>query len=177
MLAIRLQRTGRSGHAMFRIIVQDSRKSAASGKIVAYLGNYDPHTKKVDLDKEKASLFLKNGAQPSDRTAGLLKSEGVKLPDWVSISSSKKRAVKNTEKRRSTATAKPVEETKEAEPSEETALESSPAEAPIEAPVVDETATETESAIEPEASEESPQSVEESPEVPAEEPADTSKDS
>ena len=105
MLVIRLQRTGRKGHAMFRIVVQDSRRTPSSGKVVARLGSYDPHAKVIILDKEKASLFLKNGAQPSDRVITILKAEKVALPAWVIKSADKKKEVKNPEKRRSTAPA------------------------------------------------------------------------
>jgi len=52
---------------MFRVVVQDSRVTPTSGKVVAFLGSYDPHAKTAVLDKEKAATFLKNGAQPSDR--------------------------------------------------------------------------------------------------------------
>ena len=83
MLVIRMQRTGRKGHAQFRVVVQDSRRTPTSGRVVARLGSYDPHTKTATLDKEKAGYYLEHGAQPSDRVARLLKSEGVKLPDWV----------------------------------------------------------------------------------------------
>lgn len=98
MLAIRMQRTGRTGHAMFRIVVQNSRRTPTSGDVVAFLGSYDPHSKQVLLDKEKVALFLKNGAQPSERVARLLKSEGVKLPDWVVIHQNKKGKVRNESK-------------------------------------------------------------------------------
>ena len=81
MLAIRMQRTGRKGHAMFRVIVQDSRLTPTSGKIVATLGNYDPHAQVFTLDKDKAAFYLEHGAQPSDRIARLLKNEGVKFLD------------------------------------------------------------------------------------------------
>ena len=56
MLVIRLQRTGRKGHAMFRIVVQDSRQTPTSGKVVARLGSYNPHNKEVIIDKEKAAF-------------------------------------------------------------------------------------------------------------------------
>ena len=79
MLAIRMQRTGRKGHAMYRVIVQDSHRQPTSGKVVAILGSYDPHTKESTLDKEKAATFLKNGAQPSDRVVKLLQAEKVAL--------------------------------------------------------------------------------------------------
>ena len=65
MLVIRMQRTGRKGHAQFRVVVQDSRRTPTSGRIVAALGNFDPHTKTANLDKEKASFYLEHGAQPS----------------------------------------------------------------------------------------------------------------
>lgn len=137
MLVIRLQRTGRKGHAMFRVVVQDSRRTPSSGKVVAWLGSYDPHTKAATIDKEKAEFYVKNGAQPSGRTALLLKKEGVKLPDWVKVASEKKRDVRNADKRRSTRPPEPEEEKPaeaEAEaveaPAEET--EEAAAEAPVE---------------------------------------------
>jgi small subunit ribosomal protein S16 len=115
MLAIRMQRTGRKGHAMFRMVVQESRLTPTSGKVVAGLGSYDPHAKVSTIDKEKASFYLTHGAQPSDRVARLLKNEGVKLPEWVKIANESKRAVRNPEKLRKNqskeeASAEPVVE-------------------------------------------------------------------
>ena len=83
MLVIRLQRTGRKGHAQFRVVVQDSRRTPTSGKIVAQLGTYDPHAKTITLDKERAQHYLNNGAQPSDRVIFVFEKEGIKLPTWV----------------------------------------------------------------------------------------------
>lgn len=100
MLAIRMQRTGRKGHAMFRVVVQESRLTPTSGKVVFTLGSYDPHAKVATIDKEKAAFYLGNGAQPSDRAARLLKSEGVELPSWVKLSSDKTRTVRNADKLR-----------------------------------------------------------------------------
>ena len=100
MLAIRMQRTGRKGHAMFRVVVQESRVTPTSGKVVALLGSYDPHAKTATIDKEKATTFLNNGAQPSDRAASLLQKEGVKLPSWVKVSTSKAGDLRHPEKLR-----------------------------------------------------------------------------
>lgn len=100
MLAIRLQRTGRKGHANFRVVVQDSHRSPKRGKVVERLGSYDPHTKTVAIEKERAEHFLKHGAHPSDRVAGLLKAEGIKLPDWFEASPKQKKAIRNPEKLR-----------------------------------------------------------------------------
>lgn len=123
MLVIRLQRTGRKGHAMFRIVVQDSRRTPQSGKVIDRLGSYDPHAKKVILDKEKAQKFLDNGAQPSERAVTLLEKEGIKMPKWVVSKDKKERATRNPEKRRSTTPKEEapaeVEEVKAEESAEE----------------------------------------------------------
>lgn len=105
MLAIRMQRTGRKGHAMFRVVVQESHLTPTSGKVVALIGNYDPHAKSLVLNKEKAAYYLEHGAQPSDRAARLMKNDGVKLPDWVKQPTGKDGSIRHPEKRRSTTPA------------------------------------------------------------------------
>lgn len=145
MLVIRLQRTGRKGHAQFRIVVQDSRRTPTSGAIVAALGSYNPHDKKVIIDKEKTATYLSNGAQPSNRVVRLLQSEGVELPKWVKVAANDKQAsVRNADKRRSS---RPAEEVEEVEVAEEPAREAdvpaseevvaTPADAPEEIPAED----------------------------------------
>jgi small subunit ribosomal protein S16 len=102
MLTIRMQRTGRKGYASFRIVVQDSRFSPSSGRVVAKLGHHNPHTKETVIDKEKAEEYLKNGAQPSPRVVRLMQQEKVSLPEWVEAKSTKKAkrlvTLKNCEK-------------------------------------------------------------------------------
>ncbi len=163
MLVIRMQRTGRKGHAQFRVVVQDSRRTPTSGKIVASLGHFDPHTKQTSLDKEKASFYLSHGAQPSDRVIRLLKSEGVKLPKWVELPDKKKASVRNPEKRRSTAPpeAKEPKEDKSAAEAED-APEPSTEQQPV--------AEDAEAPQEQEPAEEAP-----ADEQPAEDSADTEK--
>jgi len=138
MLVIRMQRTGRKGHAQFRVVVQDSRRTPTSGRIVAAIGHFNPHTKAAVIDKEKASFYLEHGAQPSERVTRLLKSEGVKLPDWVTLPADKKRVTRNSEKLRKNqpAEAKPAAEpaAESPEPTEEKAPEPAPEETPAEEP-------------------------------------------
>ena len=130
MLAIRLQRTGRKGYAQYRVIVQDAHKSPTSGRVVAYLGSYDPHAKTTTLKKEKAQFYLDHGARPSERVAGLLKTEGVKLPKWVAFSDPKERTTRNPEKLRKN---QPAEEKASEEPAAEApASEDAPETAPAE---------------------------------------------
>lgn len=137
MLAIRMQRTGRKGYPTYRVIVQEANRQPTSGKLVANIGNYNPHTKEVNLDKEKAEFYLKNGAQPSDRVVKLFQAEKVKLPDWVKAAETdKQKAIRNPEKLRrnqpkddsvaeepATATEEPAESAPEedAQPAAETA--------------------------------------------------------
>jgi small subunit ribosomal protein S16 len=84
MLTIRMQRTGRKGFATFRVVVQDSRFSPTSGRVVAQVGHSTPHTKETVLDAEKINQYLGNGAQPTPRVVRLLQADkAVKLPEWV----------------------------------------------------------------------------------------------
>lgn len=134
MLAIRMQRTGRKGYPTYRVIVQEAHRQPTSGKVVANIGNYNPHTKEVNVDKEKAEFYLKNGAQPSDRVVYVFESEKISLPEWVKKTSTKKqKTIKNLEKLRRN------------QPEEEVVPEEAPAETVEEAPtetVVDEASAE-----------------------------------
>jgi small subunit ribosomal protein S16 len=100
MLAIRLQRIGRKGYPVYRLAVQEAQRHPSSGRVVAYVGSYNPHTKEANVDKEKAVFYLSNGAQPSPRVIRLLKDAGVELPDWVKAPADKKRSLRNPEKLR-----------------------------------------------------------------------------
>lgn len=100
MLAIRMQRNGRSGLPVYRIVVQEAQRHPLSGRIVAQVGSYNPHTKATVLDKEKVEFYLKNGAQPSSRVVRILTLEKVKLPEWVKVATVKKATAKHADKLR-----------------------------------------------------------------------------
>lgn len=121
MLAIRLKRVGRSGHAQFRVIVQEHRFSPKSGKVVETVGSYNPHTKIATLDKDAVKRHLDNGAQPSERVVKIFKKEKIDLPKWVvEPKQRKKEPKKKTEEaaEASTAAGKPAEEAKPEEKAE-----------------------------------------------------------
>lgn len=120
MLAIRMQRNGRAHLPMYRIVVQEAKRHPLSGRVVAEVGNYNPATKALTLDKEAVEKYLNNGAQPSTRVAFILKKNGVKLPKWVKEAPVKKVAAKHADKLRKN------------QPKEEPAAEEAPAEAPAE---------------------------------------------
>ena len=120
MLAIRMQRNGRSHYPTYRIVVQEAQRHPLSGRVVAEVGNYNPATKALTLDKELVEKYLSNGAQPSSRVAFILKKNGVKLPKWYKESAAKKAVAKHADKLRKN---QPKEEPVEEQPAEETATE------------------------------------------------------
>lgn len=101
MLAIRLQRIGRKGYPVYRLAVQESQRHPSSGRVVKYVGSYNPHTKAVSVNKEQVEHYLSNGAQPTPRVVKLLQAEKVNLPAWVKVSAaSKERGIRNPDKLR-----------------------------------------------------------------------------
>lgn len=73
---LRLKRIGAKKDPFYRIVVADSR-SPRDGRFIEEIGNYDPMTKKLVVDGEKALTWIKNGAQPTDTVRSLLKKNGV----------------------------------------------------------------------------------------------------
>ena len=122
MLAIRMQRNGRTHYPTYRIVVQESQRHPLSGRVVAEVGNYNPATKALTLDKEAVEKYLSNGAQPSSRVAFILKKNGVKLPKWYKEPAQKKAVAKHADKLRKN-------QPKEEPVAEEVSAEEAPAEA------------------------------------------------
>jgi small subunit ribosomal protein S16 len=100
MLAIRLQRVGRQGYATYRLAVQEAQRHPSSGRVVAYVGSYNPHTKDANVQVELAQKYLDNGAQPTPRVVKLLSDAGIKLPKWVVKYETKTKSTRNAEKLR-----------------------------------------------------------------------------
>lgn len=100
MLAIRMQRKGRTHYPTYRLVVQESQRHPLSGRVVAEVGNYNPATKAITLDKALVEKYLSNGAQPSSRVAYLLEKNGVKLPKWYKKPGQKHAEAKHADKLR-----------------------------------------------------------------------------
>ncbi len=164
MLTLRLQRTGRKKLAHYRLIAQEHSLSPKSGRVVEFLGSFNPYKKEFTFDKEKVEKHLGNGAQPSNRVAKLLHAEGVKLPSWVSIHTH--------------AESKPKKEPKEKAPQ---ATEVEPAaeeivEAPAEEPSAEEKTAEPEPEAEVSEKDENEASAEETTEAEESAPAEVAED-
>ena len=135
MLAIRLQRVGRKGFPVYRLAVQEAQRHPSSGRVVAYVGSYNPHTKDATVQVELAQKYLDNGAQPSPRVVKLLKDAGVKLPSWVKEAGQKSKTIRHADKlRKNQPKEEIVEEPVAEEVAEETPVEETPVEEPTEAP-------------------------------------------
>ena len=75
---IRLRRMGQKKAPFYRIVVADSR-SPRDGRFIDQVGYYNPMTDpaEVVIDAEKATQWIKNGAQPTDTVRALLKKQNI----------------------------------------------------------------------------------------------------
>lgn len=139
MLVIRLARTGRAKYPTYRLVAADSTKPA-TGKFVAILGHYNPHTKELVVKREETLRHLSNGAQPSNTAIKLLLRDGIELPSWVKLKTKAAKVVE-TPAEEAAEPAEPTEAEIEADPETES-------EAPAEEARVASVATEEASAAE-----------------------------
>lgn len=77
MVKIRLKRMGMKKHPFYRIVVADER-SPRDGRFIEEIGYYNPmlHPALIKVDNEKATEWMKRGAQPTDTVRVLLKKSG-----------------------------------------------------------------------------------------------------
>ena len=71
MVKIRLKRMGSKKNPVYRIVVINS-SSRREGAPIQELGNYNPKTKELNLNKAAALDWIKKGAQPTDTVAYLI---------------------------------------------------------------------------------------------------------
>jgi len=71
---IRLKRVGAKKSPTYRVVVADSR-FPRDGRFIEEIGYYNPTTNPsvMNVDKEKAVNWIKNGAQPTDTVRSILK--------------------------------------------------------------------------------------------------------
>ncbi len=75
---IRLKRMGAHKSPFYRVVVADSR-SPRDGRFIEEIGYYNPLTEPatIKIDAEKATQWIKNGAQPSDTAKRLMVKAGI----------------------------------------------------------------------------------------------------
>lgn len=81
MLAIRLARFGAKKKPTYRVVVIE-RERARNSRSVEVVGHYNPIAKpaQVDLNHARISYWMKNGAQPSDTVARLMRKNPEQAP-------------------------------------------------------------------------------------------------
>ncbi len=77
MLRIRLRREGAKAQPVYRIVVAE-REHPRNGRFIEIVGEYNPRTEPafVQINEARALHHLKNGAQPSEPVARILKKTG-----------------------------------------------------------------------------------------------------
>ena len=175
MVKIRLRRTGAKKQPSYRLVVADSR-APRDGAFIAVIGHYNPLTdpETLVIDEDKASAWLKQGAQPTDTAARLLAKAGI-----IEEPADRKEKMKagtpgkpKASKKKAKAAAAKAEEAKAEAPAEEVPKVEAETEAPAEEPKAEAEAEAP--AEEPEAAPEAPKAeVKETPE--AEAPAESPK--
>lgn len=78
MVTIRLSRGGAKKRPFYHIVVTDSR-NRRDGRYIERIGYFNPIAKggeaRLQVNMERANHWVAQGAQPSDRVAGLIKQE------------------------------------------------------------------------------------------------------
>lgn len=91
---IRLSRRGRTKLPFYKILVMNSR-SRRDGKFIDDLGYYNPLTKEIKIDSEKALSWLNNGAQPTETVASLFAKNNIEhklISEAIAYKESKRNA-------------------------------------------------------------------------------------
>jgi small subunit ribosomal protein S16 len=76
---IRLARRGAKHRPYYKVVIADAR-APRDGSFLEIIGTYDPFLEKdkMQVDAERASHWLKQGAQPTERLAKFFKLQNIK---------------------------------------------------------------------------------------------------
>lgn len=134
---MRLQRVGRKNDPSYRLVVVDKRTGPKSNKNIDILGSYNPKMNHVQIDTEKAKVWLSKGVQPSDTVHNILVGQKVIEAKKKNVLPKKSPIVDEE------ALKKAEEEAKAKEEAEKASTEEAPAEEmKEEAPVAEESVSE-----------------------------------
>ncbi|MFN8401743.1 MAG: 30S ribosomal protein S16 [Anaerolineales bacterium] len=77
MVRIRLRRIGLKGQPTYRIVAAD-KEAPRDGRFLEILGVYNPRTNPatIKLNEDRIYHWMKNGAQPTESAAQVLKTAG-----------------------------------------------------------------------------------------------------
>lgn len=112
MLTIKLAKIGKKNYPVFKLIISEKTKDT-QGDYLELLGDYNPHTNKINLKTDRIKYWLSKGAKTTNTIHNLLVEQKV-------ISAKKIKFVKVKKGVEEKAEAKPQEKTEE-KPSEQPA--------------------------------------------------------
>ena len=80
MVKLRLRRIGRKKAPIYKIVAADSR-APRDGRFIEAVGTYDPgaNPAKVELNEDRVTHWLKNGATPTYTVKNILSRKGMML--------------------------------------------------------------------------------------------------
>jgi small subunit ribosomal protein S16 len=78
MIKIKLRRKGKVHYPTYRLVVAEARDTL-NGYALDDLGFYNPHTKEMKVDTDKASDWIKKGAQPTKTVQYVLFKSGLEF--------------------------------------------------------------------------------------------------
>jgi len=78
MVKMRLTRVGSKGNPIYRVVVADAN-APRDGRSIETIGRYNPQLSPslIEIDADKARLWLERGAQPSQPVRRLLQKSGI----------------------------------------------------------------------------------------------------
>lgn len=71
MLTIRLSRVGKKNKPTYRLVISEKARDLY-GRVLEFLGSYDPHAKKLEVKAERIKYWLKHGSGMSATVNNLL---------------------------------------------------------------------------------------------------------
>lgn len=83
MLRIRLRRVGRKHDPSYQLIVAEKGRGPQTGDYVEKVGTYDARSDEYELEDERISYWISEGAQPTDTVHNLLAKAGIIDEDTV----------------------------------------------------------------------------------------------
>jgi small subunit ribosomal protein S16 len=140
MLKIRLARGGAKKRPYYSIVVADSH-SARDGRFIEKVGTFNPllakdHPERFTLKIERIEDWLKKGAQPTDRVARFLSTQG--LAKWEASNNPQKGVPgKKAQERAAERAQRETDRAEALAAAQAQAAEAPAAEAPVEEPVAE----------------------------------------
>ena len=112
---MRLRREGKKKQPFYRVVVADVR-SPRDGRFIEDIGFYQPlhNPSTINIDRDRALYWLRNGVQPSDAVVNLLRIQGI-WEEFKPGDTGKDRSAKHAVREARAAEIKATRERQEAE--------------------------------------------------------------